>query len=87
MARVRLRRLVPLIALVIAIVPVVGATHAGAQGGTSSLEAVHRVDRWLVTRFRDVQLLPDSARDAVRSARTMASGAPLPRVESVRDPW
>ncbi len=39
------------------------------------------LDRWVVTRFRDVQLLPDSA----GPARPMVSDVPSPRIESAVD--
>ena len=54
----------------------------------ATLATLHALDLWIITRFRDAQLLPDSARPAsvVTEPVTDASNeaSVLPRVESVR---
>lgn len=43
--------------------------------------AVHRVDVWLVTRFRDAQLL----RDSTRPSADASTDSPMPRIETTID--
>ena len=65
------------------------ATMMPAQGGSTVKpprpkplpKVVQVLDTWVVTRFRDAQLLPDST----VNGRTTAPDAPPPRVEAARD--
>lgn len=54
---------------------------ATARRAPTAPTAVHRVDIWLVTRFRDAQLL----RDSVRGPVEVSNDAPMPRIESAID--
>lgn len=63
-----------------ALVTPVRSSAQSAKAANEARKAVHAVDGWLVTRYRNVQLLPDSARNAGG-----APELPWPRVESAVD--
>lgn len=69
---------------VLAVMALATPMHTSAQSTKAASDArkgVHTVDGWLVTRYRSVQLLPDSA----RTAGIAGPELPWPRVESAVD--
>lgn len=58
-----------------------GDSRGAPPRAATSLTALHALDTWVVTRFREVHLLPDST----GTMRTVVADVPSPRVESVGD--
>ncbi len=57
------------------------STVACAQSAPARLAGLFALDGWLASRYRELQLLPDTS----KSTRSIAADAPLPHVESVVD--
>ena len=56
-------------------------TIVHAQSAPRRLAGLFALDGWLASRYRELQLLPDTS----KSTRSIAADAPLPHVESVAD--
>ena len=68
-------------ALAVVVLFGISSTVARAQTAPTRLAGLFALDGWLASRYRELQLLPDSS----KSTRSIAADAPVPHVESVVD--